>query len=295
MSTSLTASEITPYRGRFAPSPTGPLHAGSLVAALASFLDAKRAGGAWVLRIDDIDPPRAAAGSVGQITEALSAHGLHWDGAVRYQSQSSDAYHRALQQLAETGTLFRCRCTRSTLSDQGTCGQRCEQHAISDEEPHSLRVNFDSAQLAGFADRFQGMQPVTPEKTVTDFIVRRRDGLFAYQLAAAVDDAQPHFTHIVRGADLLDSTHRQRWLMQLLGQTSPCYSHISVIRDIDGNKLSKQNGAPAINTTEPVKNLQSALAFLNQTPPPTSCTTPLEILSFATEHWDLARTNVSPV
>ena len=287
MSTSLTASEITPYRGRFAPSPTGPLHAGSLVAALASFLDAKRAGGAWVLRIDDIDPPRAVAGSVGQITEALSAHGLHWDGAVRYQSQSTDAYHRALQQLAETGTLFRCRCTRSTLSDQGTCGQRCEQHAISDEEPHSLRVNFDSAQLAGFADRFQGIQPVTPEKTVTDFIVRRRDGLFAYQLAAAVDDAQPHFTHIVRGADLLDSTHRQRWLMQLLGQTSPCYGHISVIRDIDGNKLSKQNGAPALDLARTADNLRDCLTHLCQPAPPKSARVSHEILDFAIAHWTL--------
>lgn len=287
MSTSLTASDITPYRGRFAPSPTGPLHAGSLVAALASFLDAKRAGGAWVLRIDDIDPPRAVAGSVGQITEALSAHGLHWDGAVRYQSQSSDAYHRALQQLAETGTLFRCRCTRSTLSDQGTCGQRCEQHAISDEEPHSLRVNFDSAQLAGFADRFQGMQPVTPEKTVTDFIVRRRDGLFAYQLAAAVDDAQPHFTHIVRGADLLDSTHRQRWLMQLLGQTSPCYGHIAVIRDIDGNKLSKQNGAPALDLARTADNLRDCLTHLCQPAPPKSARENDEILDFAIAHWTL--------
>ena len=287
MSTSLTASDITAYRGRFAPSPTGPLHAGSLVAALASFLDAKRAGGEWVLRIDDIDPPRAVAGSVDQITEALAAHGLQWDGAVRYQSQSSDAYHRALQQLAETGTLFRCRCTRSTLSDQGTCGQRCEEHAISDEEPHSLRVNFDSAQLAGFADRFQGMQPVTPEKTVADFIVRRRDGLFAYQLAAAVDDAQPHFTHIVRGADLLDSTHRQRWLMQLLGQTSPCYGHIAVIRDIEGNKLSKQNGAPALDLARTADNLRDCLTHLCQPAPPKSARENDEILDFAIAHWTL--------
>ena len=287
MSTSLTASDITPYRGRFAPSPTGPLHAGSLVAALASFLDARRAGGAWMLRIDDIDPPRAVPSSVGQITEALSAHGLHWDGAVRYQSQSSDAYHRALQQLAETGTLFRCRCTRSTLSNQGTCGQRCEQHAICDEEPHSLRVSFDTAQLAGFADRFQGMQPVTPEKTVADFIVRRRDGLFAYQLAAAVDDAQPHFTHVVRGADLLDSTHRQRWLMQLLGQTSPCYGHIAVMRDINGNKLSKQNGAPALDLARTAENLRDCLTHLYQPAPPTWARENDEILDFAIAHWTL--------
>lgn len=287
MSTSLTASDITPYRGRFAPSPTGPLHAGSLVAALASFLDARHAGGAWVLRIDDIDPPRAVAGSVGLITEALSAHDLHWDGAVRYQSQSSDAYHRALQQLAETGALFRCRCTRSTLSDQSTCGQRCEQRAISDDEPHSLRVRFDAAQLAAFADRFQGMQPVTPETAVADFIVRRRDGLFAYQLAAAVDDAQPHFTHIVRGADLLDSTHRQRWLMQLLGQTSPCYGHIAVMHDGDGNKLSKQNGAPELDLARTPDNLRDCLTHLHQPAPPSSARENGEILDYAIEHWTL--------
>lgn len=289
MSTAVTASDTTPYRGRFAPSPTGPLHAGSLVAALASFLDARHAGGTWVLRIDDIDPPRAVDGSVASITAALSAHGLHWDGTVRYQSQSSDAYHRALQQLTEDDRLFRCRCSRSTLSDQGTCGQRCQQQDIAYDEPHSLRVRFDGQQLGGFADRFQGMQPITPASTVADFIVRRRDGLIAYQLAAAVDDAQPHFTHIVRGADLLDSTHRQRWLMHLLRQTAPCYGHIAVMHDDDGNKLSKQSGAPALNLGRTAANLRDCLTHLQQPPPPGSARKNTEILDHAIEHWTLLR------
>ena len=210
------------YRGRFAPSPTGPLHAGSLVAALASFLDARQHNGHWQLRVDDIDPPRAVTGSVDAITEALVAHGLIWDGPILFQSRSSRHYDRALDQLMSSEWLFRCLCTRATLDGNGCCGQHCREQDISGETTHSLRVRIEPERLGDFSDRFLGEQPAPAMTAPNDFIVKRRDGLYAYQLAAAVDDAKPHFTHVVRGADLLQSTHRQRWLQRLLELESPC-------------------------------------------------------------------------
>ena len=177
------------YRGRFAPSPTGPLHAGSLVAALASFLDARHHHGQWQLRIDDIDPPRAVAGSIDAITEALVAHGLVWDGPILYQSHSSSHYDRALDRLISSGWLFRCLCTRATLETNGCCGRNCRDHDISAETPHSLRTKVAPGRLAGFNDRFLGEQYAPAETAPKDFIVKRRDGLYAYQLAAAIDDA----------------------------------------------------------------------------------------------------------
>ena len=240
-------TDSNPYRGRFAPSPTGPLHAGSLVAALASFLDARRHHGQWQLRIDDIDPPRAVAGSSDAITEALVAHGLVWSGPVLYQSHSSSHYDSALDRLMSSGWLFRCLCTRATLDDNGCCGQHCQEKNISAETPHSLRVKVTSERLEGFSDRFLGEQPPLAETAPKDFIVKRRDGLYAYQLVAAIDDAKPQFTHVVRGADLLESTHRQRWLQQLLGLEPPSYAHVAILVDQAGNKLSKQTGAPPLD------------------------------------------------
>ena len=172
---------------------------GSLYTALASFLDARHHRGSWQLRIDDIDPPRAVAGSVERILAALRAHGLLWDGQVIYQSQSADAFERALAQLWQSGTLFRCRCTRADLKKTGTCGQACVSKQHPDDAAHSVRVSVDRSLLPDFEDTFLGPQVVTVEALPEDFIVKRRDGLFAYQLAAAIDDALPHFNHIVRG------------------------------------------------------------------------------------------------
>ena len=285
MITSATASSSEPYRGRFAPSPTGPLHAGSLVAALASFLDARHRGGVWRVRFDDIDPPRAVEGSERNIIAALRGHGLHWDEPILYQSEHSERYESALQTLWQQGYLFRCICTRTTLSSAGTCGQDCRNADHPATLGHSLRVRVIPERLQNFTDRFMGEQAVATGGVTTDFIVKRRDGLFAYQLAAAVDDALPHVTHVVRGDDLLTSTHRQRWLQQLLGQTSPHYAHVSVVCDHAGNKLSKQTGAEALNVSDAAGNLRNALRHLRQPPPPTSAKTVIDLLGFAIEHW----------
>ena len=277
------------YRGRFAPSPTGPLHAGSLVAALASFLDAQHHSGQWQLRIDDIDPPRAVAGSIDAITETLTKHGLLWDGPILYQSHCSPQYDRAIDQLMSSGWLFRCVCTRASLDPDGCCGQRCRDHNIDLETPHSLRVKVAPERLEGFSDRFMGEQPAPIETALKDFIVKRRDGLYAYQLAAAIDDAKPQFTHVVRGADLLASTHRQRWLQQLLGLAPPSYAHVAVLVDQAGNKLSKQTGAPPLDNRQPEKNLRQCLQHLAQPAPPASARRVPEILDHAAEHWLVRR------
>ena len=289
MITSAAASSSEPYRGRFAPSPTGPLHAGSLVAALASFLDARHQSGVWRLRFDDIDPPRAVAGSEQNIVAALRGHGLHWDEPILYQSERSEKYESALQTLWQLGYLFRCICTRTTLSGAGTCGQDCRNADYPATLGHSLRVRVIPERLQNFTDRFMGEQAVATGGVPADFIVKRRDGLFAYQLAAAVDDALPHVTHVVRGDDLLTSTHRQRWLQQLLGLTSPNYAHVGVVCDHAGNKLSKQTGAEALNVSAAAENLRDALRHLRQQPPPASAKTVIDLLGFAIEHWSTSQ------
>jgi glutamyl-Q tRNA(Asp) synthetase len=277
------------YRGRFAPSPTGPLHSGSLVAALASFLDARHHNGQWQLRIDDIDPPRAVAGSIDAITETLTAHSLIWDGPILYQSHSSPLYDSALDRLTSSGWLFRCLCTRATLDASGCCGQHCRDHNIRPETPHSLRIRIAPERLEGFRDRSMGEQPAPTETALKDFIVKRRDGLYAYQLAAAIDDAKPNFTHIVRGADLLESTHRQRWLQQLLALEPPSYAHVTVLADRAGKKLSKQTGAPALDNQTPEQNLRQCLQHLAQPAPPGSARRVPEILDHATDQWLMRR------
>ena len=282
-------ADSTAYRGRFAPSPTGPLHAGSLVAALASFLDARHRNGQWQLRIDDIDPPRAVVGSIDAITEALTSHGLEWDGPILYQSHFSSRYDSALDQLQSSGWLFRCLCTRSTLDANGCCGQNCRDHDISLETPHTLRVKVAPERLQGFSDRFLGEQPAPTETVLKDFIVKRRDGLYAYQLAASIDDAKPQFTHVVRGADLLESTYRQRWLQQLLAMEPPSYAHVAVLVDQAGNKLSKQTGAPPLDSRQAEKNLRQCLHHLAQPAPPSRARRVPEILDHAAEHWCMRR------
>ena len=288
MNDSPAVADSNAYSGRFAPSPTGPLHAGSLVAALASFLDARHHNGQWQLRIDDIDPPRAVAGSIDAITDALLAHGLRWDGPILYQSHSSPRYDSALDKLQSSGWLFRCVCTRATLAADGCCGQRCQDRNIGLEKPHSLRVKVAPERLEGFRDRFLGEQPADTT-ALKDFIVKRRDGLYAYQLAAAIDDTKPQFTHVVRGADLLESTHRQRWLQQLLGLEPPFYAHVAVLVDQAGNKLSKQTGAPPLDNSQAEKNLRQCLQHLAQPAPPSSARRVSEILDHAAEHWCMRR------
>lgn len=279
------------YRGRFAPSPTGPLHFGSLVTALASYLDAKSQDGQWLLRIEDLDPPREVAGAAGDILRTLDAFGLHWDEAPVYQSRRIEAYETALEKLMRIGQAFRCGCSRKQLADAklgadgthiypGTC-----RDGSADQSARAIRVKVEHAPVV-FVDAIQGRLSQSLAREVGDFIVRRADGRIAYQLAVVVDDAWQRVTNIVRGADLLDSTPRQIWLQNLLGYPTPRYAHIPLALNTAGEKLSKQNLAPAVNLHNATRVLYQALEFLDQHPDrQLAQATPAEVLLWAREHW----------
>ncbi|MAV73746.1 MAG: tRNA glutamyl-Q(34) synthetase GluQRS [Halieaceae bacterium MED-G27] len=270
------------YLGRFAPSPTGDLHQGSLVAALASFLDARHHGGSWTLRFDDIDPPRQEAGSIESITEALLRHGLIADGPAQFQSNHSTRHIEALDRLCDHGVTFVCRCTRATLGANGACIDDCDDQSHSEG---SIRLQSPEGAFPDFVD-ICSQQRTSPATYPANFVIRRRDGLLAYQLATAVDDALDGFTHVVRGGDLQASTHRQLYIQQLLSLESPQYGHIRIIKDHHGNKLSKQTGAEPISATDPIANIRSALAQLNQQTPPSSCQSISTLLTWAIANWD---------
>lgn len=266
------ASAIRPdYIGRFAPSPTGPLHFGSLVCALASYLDAKRHGGKWLLRIEDIDPPREQPGAADAIKRTLEAHGLNWDGEVRYQSQRSDAYWDCLNQLKKLDLLYRCNCTRARLALlNGPYDGHCLRHSPPANDLCALRLKVSDLQpefhhiqnTIQFIDGIQGIQQEDIAKVSGDFVIHRKDGLFAYQLAVVVDDIDQGITDVVRGDDLLDTTARQIFLYRILGKEPPRYSHIPVVKDEYGNKLSKQNHAPAVDDSKASQNIYAALHTL---------------------------------
>lgn len=266
---------IRPYVGRFAPSPTGPLHFGSLVCALASYLDAKQHNGKWLLRIEDIDPPREPPGAADAIKRTLESHGLFWDGEVRYQSTRSEAYWECLNKLATLDLTYPCNCTRARLAPlRGCYGGYCRRNPPSQNEPCALRLKVTDLPAAfrhldnqiEFYDRICGLQRENLAEASGDFVIHRKDGLFAYQLAVVVDDIDQNITDIVRGDDLLDTTARQIFLYHILGHTPPTYAHIPVIKDSNGNKLSKQNHAPAVNDTTPLQNLCNALLALGVQP-----------------------------
>jgi glutamyl-Q tRNA(Asp) synthetase len=279
------ATAESPYRGRFAPSPTGPLHQGSLLAALASFLDARHNGGRWLVRMEDLDPPREEAGAARSILDSLRNHGLHWDGDVLFQSRRDAAYTAALARLAAGGHLFSCDCTRALLGPDGACCGHCRERQGQLAGPSAIRVAVPPDCHIEFTDQIQGVVSIALGAASADFVVKRKDGLFAYQLAVVVDDAWQEINHVVRGSDLLDSTARQIFLQQLLGQPTPRYSHIPVITDASGQKLSKQNHAPALDDHDAPANLRAALHFLNQQQPPAALATSGEILAFATRYW----------
>ncbi|KGE02713.1 tRNA glutamyl-Q(34) synthetase GluQRS [Pseudohaliea rubra] len=268
------------YCGRFAPSPTGPLHLGSLLAALASYLDARAHGGRWLLRLEDIDPPREQPGAARAIIASLRAHGLGWDGSVCYQHTRSDAYEDALAALDRRGLLRRCYCPRRVLGPDGACEGRC---GGAGDGPAALRVRVDPAWPTAFEDRFQGTIAATP--LPADFVVRRRDGLYAYQLAVVVDDHAQGISDVVRGADLLPVTPRQRYLQTCLGYPSPHYGHCPVLLGNDGRKLSKQNHAPGLDDSNAAENLRRGLALLGQPVPPASARAPEQLLQHAVQHW----------
>lgn len=283
--------------GRFAPSPTGPLHRGSLVAAVASWLDARAAQGQWLVRMEDLDRPRCVPGAADTILRQLDAYGLHWDGAVLYQSQRDEAYAAALAKLVVHDLAYPCACTRAQLAGSaskpiyrnregetvypGTCrvGQAPTQTA------RAWRVRVEDVVVC-LHDRIQGEVCQSLAREVGDFIVKRADGLFAYQLAVVVDDAFQGVTHIVRGADLLWNTPRQIHLQRLLGLATPQYAHVPLITNAAGQKLSKQTRAPALPTTGQSAVLAQALAALGHAPPADlHRAAPAELLAWAVAHW----------
>lgn len=269
----------TRYKGRFAPSPTGPLHMGSLLAAVASYLDAKAAHGEWLVRMEDLDPPREVAGAGDDILRALDAHGLHWDGAVRYQSERLPAYEAALQTLDDAGLIFRCCCTRSTLRG-GSCGQRCkpEQDSVC-----SYRVTLLGS--PDFEDVFLGPQTLSvPQK---DQILKRKDGFHAYALAVVVDDADQAITRVVRGVDLMDQTPAQCYLHHCFRHPAPEFGHVPVILDRHGVKLSKQTGAAAIDNARAADNLRHVLRHLGQEEVDADAVEPSALLAEAVAQWQI--------
>jgi glutamyl-Q tRNA(Asp) synthetase len=264
------------YRGRFAPSPTGNLHFGSLVAAVASYLDARAAGGEWLVRIEDLDTPRVVPGSADSILRTLEAFGFEWHGPVMYQSTRSDAYQAALDRLFASGSVYYCSCSRSEIHAAQTRSLQsgdelfypgwCRNGVRAPDRTLAVRFRVPSEPIR-FADSIQGPIQVDLATDCGDFVVRRRDGLFAYQLAVVVDDAAQGITKVVRGADLLTSTPRQIALQRALGLAHPTYAHVPLATDKNQIKLSKSAGAGGVNTSHPCAELWRALRFLQQSPP----------------------------
>lgn len=275
------------YRGRFAPSPTGPLHLGSVIAALGSYLDARARKGTWLVRIEDIDPARERPGAAAAILRALERLGLHWDQTETYQSRRLDAYRAALTVLTERELVYPCACTRAEIG-AGPYPGTCRQGLAPGRTRRSLRVRTGAAPVR-FEDRVQGTQCTDLRRHSGDFVVRRADGLFAYHLAVSVDDAWQGITDVVRGADLLEATAAQVHLQTLLGLPTPRYAHLPVAVDGAGRKLSKQNRAPAVDTGDPAGVLSAALSFLGHRPPADLAGAPAPaLLAWAIGHWRLA-------
>ncbi len=283
----LPSSATQLYCGRFAPSPTGPLHLGSLIAALASYLDARNHRGSWFVRMDDLDPPREVEGAAYGILESLQQHGLHWDGDVLWQSHRHSAYDRALGHL-DTKT-FQCDCSRNMLGHNGHCQGACQKRPERVATPSATRIRVPQNISLCFNDQIQGPQDIALGLDTANFLIHRKDGLYAYQLAVVVDDAYQGITHIVRGSDLLETTARQLFLQQVLGFPAPTYCHVPVICNAQGQKFSKRNYAAALENKNATHNLRAALVFLNQAEPPLELDRPGTILEFATHNWLLPR------
>ncbi len=265
-----------PYRGRFAPTPSGPLHFGSLVAALGSYLDARAQGGAWLVRMEDVDPPRVAARAADAILRSLEAYGFEWDEPVMWQSRRGDAYQAALERLRSAGRVYGCACTRKTIAEiarigvdgpvyPGTCrGRPVAEGTAWRCLVNAGRVAFEDVLLGrvAFEDVLLGRVACNVISECGDFVLKRADGVFAYQLAVVVDDAEQGISHVVRGADLLASTPRQIVLQEALGYPTPVYLHLPVVLDAAGEKLSKQTLAAPLDDADPLPALLQAVRFL---------------------------------
>lgn len=284
----------TAYIGRFAPSPTGPMHFGTLIAATGSYLQARASDGEWLLRIEDVDTTRAVPGIADHMLRTLEDFGFEWDHEVIVQSRRGDFYADALQRLIDDDLIFPCTCSRKQLAempgaDSGVYPGTCRARRLPLREAHALRMRVPD-EIIEFNDAVMGAQAQNLASECGDFVLRRRDGLFAYQFAVVVDDALQGVTEVVRGADLLDSTARQIYLQQCLGYTTPAYLHLPVAVDSQGTKLGKSTGAAAIDVTRPAAEICRVLDFLGQQPPPELATdTPGEVWRWAIEHWDSHR------
>ena len=312
---------MNPYRGRFAPSPTGTLHFGSLVAAVGSYLEAKCRGGVWLLRMEDLDPPREQAGAADQILRTLEACGMAWDGGIMVQSRRSEAYRAALARLEAQALVYACGCSRREIADShqtyaqprgahdtplarasgsgaGGGGDprsaviypgTCRNGLAPGKMARATRVRVGDAVIE-FEDAVQGRIRQDLAAEVGDFVLLRADGLWAYQLALVADDAEQGITDVVRGADLLASTPRQIYLQQRLGLPTPRYLHLPVAVNAAGEKLSKQTRAAPVDARDPVPALARAMRFLGQSPPDDlSRETLPEFWAWALAHWDTAR------
>ena len=285
-----------PYRGRFAPSPTGPLHFGSLIAATGSYLQAKSYAGEWQIRIDDIDPFRELPGASDCILKTLEQFGFEWDGPVSYQSQHTEQYQNALDTLQEKGLVYPCVCTRKSIAATQTSSAgkniypgTCRNGLAEGNKARMLRINTQQA-IIQFEDKLQGHCQYDLENEVGDFVVFRADGLFAYQLATGIDDANQKITEVVRGFDLLDSTPCQIHVQQSLGLSSPDYCHLPIVINSAGQKLSKQNLAPALDPQNVQQLLWQALNFLGQKPDTSLANEPLiNLWQWAIDHWQLSK------
>jgi len=284
------------YRGRFAPSPTGPLHFGSLIAAVGSYLEARTRGGVWLVRMEDLDPPRIAPGAADDILRTLEACGMEWDGPVAYQSERYDAYHCALHRVREKGRVYPCACSRREIADSADAGAEgpvypgtCRGGIAQGRNARAQRLDTRGA-VVRFEDALQGEITCQLEREYGDFVLYRADGVYAYQLAVVVDDAEQGITHVVRGADLLGSTPRQVYLQQLLGLPRPRYAHLPVAVDERGEKLSKQTLAAPVDASKPLPTLVAALSFLGQQPPrDLSRATVRQLWAWAARNWSLDR------
>ena len=292
----------TTYRGRFAPSPTGPLHKGSLIAALASYLEAKKHDGFWLVRMEDVDELRNVKGAADDILRSLDAFGFEWDENILYQTQRKEAYTEALQSLEQQQLIYPCTCSRKSLRAQAESGSiktgklgyiypgNCINNKFTNrkEEDYSIRIRTADTEYS-FHDELLGDYLQNLKTDLGDFIIRRRDGLFAYQLAVVVDDAFQNISHVIRGADLLDSTPRQIFLQQCLDYPSLQYTHLPLILCDRGDKLSKQTGARGIGNVADVPLLVECMEFLGQEPPDELERDSLgNFWDWAIENWDIS-------
>lgn len=281
---------VSRTRGRFAPSPSGPLHFGSLVAAVGSYLHARSQGGQWLVRIEDIDTPRTVPGADSEILRTLEQFGLHWDDSVVWQSQRLDLYQHYFEQFEQQHLLYGCQCNRARMAALGGLYDgHCRTLSLAEHDgPLAWRLRSSGVQTE-FVDLFAGPQQIPPALAAEDYIIKRRDGLFAYQWVVVIDDIDQRISEVIRGADLLQMTPRQQALCHAFGAPSPLYGHLPLAVSAPGQKLSKQNHATDIRRFAPAQSLSAALQFLGQPVPADAISMPVaELLQFALTHWQNA-------